>query len=93
MHGLEQALVPRKTDPRTTGAVAARGDSHFRSCNLPEPTGLTNQKYSTNHGTNGHGCLAHQVWEWQRAHRLSRRRQGQCDGGQIWASHKWAVIL
>ena len=87
------AVGGEKADPRTAGTVAARGAAHFRSCNLPGPTGLTNHRYATNHGTNGHGHLAHQIWEWERAHRLSQRRQGLCDGGQRCASNDWVVIL
>lgn len=43
--------------PRTTGTIATKEEAHFRSCNLPEPTVLTDRMYSTNHGADGHGIL------------------------------------
>lgn len=54
------AVGGERADPRTTGTTTAREEAHFTSRNLPEPTGLTNHRCSTNHGINGHGHLAYQ---------------------------------
>lgn len=52
--------------PKPTGTAATRKEANFMSWSLPRPTGLTIQRYSINHGTDGHDCWAHKVWEWER---------------------------